>query len=78
MASVFQMNTVSLVCLFACPRRLPPAGVWQAGKREGRAGGARQPGGPIAGARSEADELGGVKGRNDQMIGTTEGKGVAM
>lgn len=69
--SVLQMNTASLVCLFACPC-VSPAAMWQAGKREGGwAGGQTQ-------ACSEPDELGGVKGHNDQMIGTTEGKCVAM
>jgi len=61
------MNAAYLVCLFACPR-VSPAGMWQAGKR---GGGEAQP-------RFEADELGGVKGHNDPMIGTTEGEGVAM
>lgn len=59
------------VGLFAYPC-ISPAGVWQAGKQEGGwAGGKTQ-------ASSEPDKLGRVKGHNDQMIGTTEEKCVAM
>lgn len=75
--SVFQMNTVSLLCLFACPC-VSPAGVCgrQVSRKECCL--CQQPGERTTQAHSEADELGGVKGHNDQMIGTTEGKGVAM
>lgn len=68
---VLQMNVASLACLFVRPC-VSPAGMWQAGKQEGRRAGGRTQ------ARSEADEVGGVKGHNDQMIGTTEGKCVDM
>lgn len=60
-----------LIDLFVClPLWLPS---WCVAGREG--GCHEQPGGQTQARRSGLDE---VKGHNDQMIGTTEGKCVAM
>lgn len=65
----FQMIVASAACLFAC-LCLPS---WCVAGREG--GRHEQPGGRTQARRTSSDE---VKGHNDQMIGTTEGKCVAM